>query len=411
MTKTGNMPPRHLLVALLLAAGLSASRAPADTIILIDGTIVEGTIYRESARYVKIETASGKKTFSRKKIEKIIKESDEGSAVRAIRSVRNFSELNDIARELKNAEALYDLERFEEIPARVERLLGQGTKFDEMRIRWMLIETYERQGKWEKVEGLLQRTLADGRQPDQIRAQAHLDIFAQNPGHTLRQIEVVKGERRRAKEFLSREMRNRGKRTDALQDRDMMEAALLEYLDQILHNEEVSTEAFGRNLEVAQALAVIREEIEAGSRNVVRALPYAEELRQVETSLYKANAILPGYAEGYVLDLVRTEAEHLDEVIRELLSEVSAAYPDRQNVGIDSQTGRLTAEGRRQWREACDRFLELSRPVTQLIEHLLARVRPYPVEMRLFIKEWEDTLERVEQMRHSAVRHRDRTHA
>ena len=176
MTKTGNMPPTFLLVALLLAAGLSAARAPADTIILTDGTIVEGTIYRESAKYVKIETTSGKKTFSRKDIEKIIKESDEGSAVRAIRSVRHFSELTDIARELKNAEALYDLQRFEEIPARVEPLLGQGTKFDDMRIRWMLIETYERQGKWEKVEGLLRQTLADGRQPDVFgkTAQYHL---------------------------------------------------------------------------------------------------------------------------------------------------------------------------------------------------------------------------------------------
>jgi hypothetical protein len=272
-----------------------------------------------------------------------------------------------------------------------------------MRIRWMLIETYERQGKWETVEELLSKTLEDGREPDKLRAQAHLDIFKENPSHTLRKI----GGRRTA-EFLSREMRKRGKLVGALQARDMMKAALLEYLDQILRSENVSAEVFRESLDVQETVRAIEKEIEKQSRNVVRALPYVEDLRKVEASLYRADAILPGYVVGYELDVVRTETHHLDEVIRELINTLSAADPNLKSVGADEH-GRLTKEGREQWREACDDFIKVTRPVIQLIEHLLIRVRPYPVEMRNSIKEWEDVLERIKQMRQNAERSKGRT--
>ena len=270
-----------VVIAGLVLIG-AAMPAWADTIVLKNGMIVEGTIARESAKYVVVKTKHGRKSFRRSDIDRIVKESDEGSAVEAIRTIKNFDDLSEIARELKNAEALYDLGRFDDIPARVEPWLGKGTKFDDMRIRWMLIETYERQAKWNKVERLLKQTLEDGREPDKIRAKAHLDIFKQNPGHTLRKIEVVKGKRKRATEFLSREMRNLGKKPNALQDRKMMEAALVEYVDQILQQEDVSVESFKENLDVDETFAIIQKAIDAGSRNVVRTLPYTDDLRKVE---------------------------------------------------------------------------------------------------------------------------------
>ena len=169
----------------------------------------------------------------------------------------------------------------------------------------------------------------------------------------------------------------------------------------------MSTTTLRDNLDLADSLAAVRDEMDQGSRQVVRSLPYLAELDKVETSLFRANAIIPGYADGYVLDLVRIESEHLDELIRELLKLVSDAYPDRQRFPTDGQTGRLTAAGREQKREACDNFLELSRPVMELIDYLLSRVSAYPTEMRKFIKEWQDTRERVDQMRENTYRNRN----
>lgn len=396
---------RSRLLLLLCAAAIAwasgASRA--DTVVLTDGTIVEGKIVRETNKYVKIETASGARSISRKKIDRIVRESMEGTALQDIRMTRDFGELKDISRVLKNAQALYDLERFDEIPDRVKGFIGKGTKLDDLRIRWMLIETYERQGKWDEVETMLKQTLEDGGEEDKIRAKAHLDIFEQNPNHTLRKI----GDRR-ATEFLSREMRNRGKNAGALQSRDLMEAALIEYTEQILTHEKVSTRAFEEDLDVTETLAAIQEAMEKGSRNIVRELPYLDELQKVEGSLYRAGAVLPGYTDGYKIELVRVEAEHLYEVIMPLLNIVSEADPERMGVSAD-ENGRLTKEGREQWRAACERFLEVSAPVVQLVEYMLRRVRQYPVEMRRFIRTWEDVLAWIEEMRQNAVRRQDRT--
>jgi hypothetical protein len=189
----------------------------------------------------------------------------------------------------------------------------------------------------------------------------------------------------------------------------MMDAALTEYVEQILKDEKVSTAALQESLEVEETLEVVQQAIEREARNVHRELPYLQDLRRVETSIFKANAILPGFAIGYDIELVRVEAEHLDAVIRRLVQIVSDAYPGRQSFPVDNETGRLTPDGREQRREACDAFLVSSRPVVELIEYLLTRVRPYPKEMRRFIKEYEDTLERIEQMRQNTVRSRNST--
>lgn len=389
-----------LSAVLTLVVGAAAL---ADTVVLTDGTIVEGTIISETDRYVRIETKLGQKSFSRDKIAQVIKESDVGSALHAIRTTSSFSELPDLAKELKNAEALYALGRFDEIPARVEPLIGKGAKHDEMRIRWLLIETFERQAKWDKVNELLDKTLEDGREPDKIRAQAHKDLFDQNPGYTLRKVND-----KRTADFLSREMRDKGKNPNALADGELMRLALIEYVEQILQNDKVSIHKLKQEMDPQETLKAIRDKIEAGSVNVVRDLPYVTELEKVRNTLYKADAILPGYVWGYELELARTEADLLLGVLTELYNEAMEAYPDGANFPTEGDSNRLTRDGRIAWREACENFLKFCRPVLELNEYMLEKSRPYPTELRRFIKILEDLLERLEQMRSATERNKDK---
>jgi hypothetical protein len=392
-----------LVAALALFAALPTARA--DMILLKDGTVIEGDITRKSRRYVRIKTAFGEKSYRRSLIEKIIEESLEGSASLAIRRVEHFEKLPDLAKTLKNADALYKLGRFDEIPPLVEPLIGKGTKLDDMRIRWLLIEHYERQAKWDEAEELLNKTLEDGREPDKIRAQVHLDIFEENPGYKLRKING-----RNARDFLDRDMWKKGKRKNALQDPEMMQAALRETVLQILRDDKVSIFALKELMNTQETLAAIQEALDEEERvRLVDVLPYRREKAAVEKSLFRAGAIMPEATRGFELDLVRTEAQHLREVLTQLLNILSEAYPGDDNVATDEH-GRLTADGREAWRERCDEFLELSRPIKELIEYLLSRVRAFPKELTPFIKAWEDTLERVEQMQQNTVRNRDRTH-
>jgi len=393
------------IVLTLLLMGMPGVIASADTLVLVDGTVIEGTIVYESEKYVKIETRFGRKTYRRKKISEIIKENVEESALHAIGTTRSFKALTDVAQELKNAEALYALGRYEEIPERVIPLQGKGTTFDEMRIRWLLIETYERQAKWDKVNELLDKTLEDGREPDKIRARAHKDIFEENnsPPYSLRKIGG-----RRAKEFLTREQWIDGKRRDALADGEMMRAALLEYIDQILRNERISLYKFQEDLEIEDTLELINERIEAGAARVTNELPYFDQMEKVQQTLYRVDAILPGYARGYELELVRIEAEHLGEVVNRLFEIALEAYPEGMNLATEGDSNRLTPDARRQWREASDAFLRICRPLLEITEYMLSRVRAFPVALREFIRLYEDVQERLEQMMHATVRNRNR---
>lgn len=392
----------RLIIGLCVLA--CASVLQADTLVMKDGTIVEGKIVRKSRRYVRILTKFGEKSFKRNEIERIVEESLEGSALNATQQIHDFEKLPDIARVLKNAQALYDLGRFEEIPPLVEPLLGKGSKLDDLRIRWLLIEHYERQAKWEDAERMLKEMLVDGREPDKIRAQVHLDIFKENPGYKLVEINGVS-----AREFLDRDMFLAGKNRNALQDPAMMQAAIREVLRQILRDEKVSVYALRDSLDENATLAAVNKAIEEKTkRPIIEVLPYRDELAKVENSIYRASAIMPEATHGFELDVVRTEARHLDNVLRALLATLSQAYPGDESVGAD-EFGRLTAEGRAQWRQRCDEFLDLSRPIEELIEYLLKRTRAYPESLKPFIKEWEDALERVHQMQQNTVRNRDRT--
>ncbi len=390
--------------AMLCGVLVAAAAAWGDTIVLKDGRIIEGEIVRESSRYIRIKSQGISRSIRRKDIERIEREGDNTSLLDAMRSGRAYTKLSPLAQELKDAEALYRLGRFEEIPPLVEPLIGEGAKEDDMFIRWLLIENYERQGKWEEAEALLKKTLEDGRQEDKIRAQAHLDIFEENPGYTLRKVGG-----KRARHFLPWDMYLRGKRRNALQDPEMMEAALRAKLNQLVRSEEVGVVAFSEQLDQREMFELIDETIEEDDHAsmVVKSLPYLDALHRAETAVYKADAILPGAARGFALDLVRKEVLHLDEVLRASLGRLEELYPRPEDAAVGAD-GVLTPEGREQWRERCDTFLKESRPRVELIEYILRRCSAYPSELQGMIEMWTDVLERIEQMQQSATRNRNR---
>lgn len=393
-----------LPVGLLAVAMMGTGVALGDMVKLNDGRVFEGQITRESDKYVKMDTRYGSKTFRRHEIEELVKESSEGSALDAIQRTDDFAKLSDLARELKNAEALYDLGQFDDIPERVTPLIGKGAKVDDMRIRWLLIETYERQAKWDDVQALLDQTLQDGREPDKIRAKAHKDIFDQNAGYTLRKIGDT-----RTEDFLSREDRDRGRKINSIQNADLMRAALLEYINQLLVSDEVNLYELQDSLDVEESLRLVMEQIEMGSRSVLKALPYRSQVEHIEKVLYKVNAILPGYARGYELELARTEAEHLQDVMFAVLARALEIDPDRGTYATEGESNRLTKEAREQWRDACDRYLTYSKPLVEIAEYVLEKIRPHPVELGATIDRYEDILDRFQQLLHATQRRRDRS--
>ena len=174
---------------------------------------------------------------------------------------------------------------------------------------------------------------------------------------------------KRTKEFLTRDQRNRGKLKNALQDPELMHAAMVETLNQLLRNEKLSIATLeAEHLIVRETVEVVREAMQSGDEDdrrdrddrnsrssrrqvkassVIKELPYLEAMRKVEQSIYKAKSIDAGFARGFSLDLIRTEANHLEEVLRILLVDIANAYPDENSVGIDRKTGRLTPQGTR----------------------------------------------------------------
>ena len=136
-------------------------------------------------------------------------------------------------------------------------------------------------------------------------------------------------------------------------------------------------------------------------------LPYGEMLREVAESLERAHAILPHYADGYMLDLVRTEAEHLSQAIDVVFRNLVGRYPESFSYAYDPLNGKLTKEGREQWRENCETFLTESKPLTLVVRYQLKKVAPYGRELRDLNRQLRDTLDRLEQMREAITRKKD----
>jgi hypothetical protein len=93
-----------------------------------------------------------------------------------------------------------------------------------------------------------------------------------------------------------------------------------------------------------------------------------------------------------------------------MLAEISVASPENFDPPFDSRTGQLTRDGRRQWRELCEAFLERARPVTRLLEYMLDRVDHYPQALRDMRKDLLLTVERYEQMIRDVKKAKGRTH-
>ncbi|MHC4609323.1 MAG: hypothetical protein ACYS7M_03130, partial [Planctomycetota bacterium] len=190
-----------------------------------------------------------------------------------------------------------------------------------------------------------------------------------------------------------------------LADKELMREALEEYADQILSNEKVSVRALRESLDMEATLEALREMPRAG--RLEKYLPYYEELRKVEESMLRAQAILPAYVDSYMLDLVRTEADHLFQAVESLFNEVFENYPENSSYAFDPANGKLTKAGREQWRENCEEFLEQSKPLTAVAEYLAKKVGRYPRKLRRLDRALDDILNRLQRTREAISRKKD----
>ena len=386
------------VLLVLLALGWAVEVLGADRIVLKDGKEYTGTILEEDSKYLHLQTEERKRVFRKTEILEIIRDSAE-QAEAAL--PKEFTELTPLGQQVRNAQAEHVLGRCAEVPKRLEPLITADDYSSEMiEARWLLIEAYERLGRFDDASKLLGELHKRGPQPDRVRARAHLDIFEQNEGYKLERVNS-----KLAKKFLPRELYIKGKEPGALADKEMMDRALREYVDQILRNQKVSLQAFKDSLDSGETVAAIRSLPPAG--RLEKHLPYAETLAEVTESLERAQAILPHYADGYMLDLVRTEAEHLTQAIDAVFRELVERYPESFPYAFDPANGKLTKEGREQWRENCETFLRESKPLALALSYQLKKVAAYPRELRSLNRQLRDTLERLEQMREAITRTKD----
>ncbi|MCH7813414.1 MAG: hypothetical protein IID40_05270, partial [Planctomycetes bacterium] len=312
-----------------------------------------------------------------------------------------FLDLPAPDQQLRNARAEYILGRYDAVVQRLEppvKRAPEDAASDEA--RWLLIEAYERLARFGDAETLLQAFKETGSESDRIRAQAHLDLFEQNPGYKLERVN-----NKLARKFLPREFYLQGKRKNALANKVLMRKALEQYVDQILENKKVSLGALKQRLDQEETVDIL-EQMPAAAR-VEKYLPYHGLLIEVEESLTRAAAVLPGYADGYVLDLVRTEADHLNNVVLLLFNRVLEDYPENASYAYDPANGKLTKQGREQWRENCAEYLARSKPLTLVGEYLIKKVSRHPRELRRLKQQIDETLNRLKRTREAISRKKD----
>lgn len=390
-------PTTGLLLA-CLAWGWAVAALADDRVVLKNGRQYEGTIVKEDDKYVHLQTADRKRVFRKTEIREIVRDRSEQEQAAL---PQKFSELSPLGQQVRNARAECILGKYDAIVVRLEPLIAEGGESPEMsQARWLLIEAYERLGRFDDATRLLKETTVNAPQADRIRAQAHLDIFEQNEGYKLERIN-----NNLARNFLPRELYLEGKSPGALADKEMMDRALREYVDQVLRNPKVSLPAFKESLVLDETVERIRSMPPAGG--LEKHLPYGEMLGEVAESLERAHAILPHYADGYMLDLVRTEAEHLSGAIEIVFRDLVGRYPESFSYAYDPVSGKLTKEGRERWRENCETFLSESKPLTLVVRYQLKKVAPYGRELRDLNRQLGDTLDRLEQMREAITRKKD----
>lgn len=389
-------------LGLVLMLGFATTVLASDKLILRDGRQIEGTILHQDQDKVVIMTSAGKKSYLKTRILEIQRAGEEVSAAAQIQP---FVSLAPMQQQLRNARAERILRRHRSIVDRLAPLIEEGDSTPEqMEARWMLIEAYERLAEFDHAQELLTRIGEKGDKASRLRAQAHLDIFDQNPGYKLERVND-----KLARQFLERALYLKGKQPNALADEQLMREALEEYVDQILLNKRVSLHSFKEMLDSEDTLEALRQ-MPPGTTQVQKYLPYREHLTQVEESIGKAQAILPDYAYGYELDLLRTESEHLQQAIERLFEEVLEQHPERSSYAYDSESGKLTKEGREQWWENCETFLNDSKPLIAVGDYLLTRTARFPRELDRVTTSLSKIMNRLKRIREAITRKRERTH-
>ena len=347
-----------------------ATAAVADTFILKDGSFVDGTVTLQTSRTVHVHTRFGVRTLRRSDIERVI------AIVESLSSAR-FSQLPQAVRIVLNAEADYDLGRYERARDRLKALsLEELSAPARMRYDWLVIEIQERLGNWQQVRKSLERQVA-GRNPGaRIRAQAHLDILNANDNYDLRYV----GEKHARNFIQDPSLMSLARHPGSLRDREIMRVALEEYCEQLLVEDELSVKRFAEKLDVQAIYDAVKSTPRAG--NIAKYLPYMNDLQRAEATLAKTQAILGDYGSAFEMDLVRTELHHLLPVMRELFSDAIELSPERLTPSFDRRTGELSKDGQTQWRNRCDEFLEAANPFARLVDYMTERVNHYPRALR-----------------------------
>lgn len=391
---------RILAVSVLILA----TTIRADSILLDDGTTVSGTIIREGRTRVVIQTEFGRKSIPKRRIKSMVRDADVSLPRGTLPEVvQHFENLDVLSREVANARALYALGRYEEIIPRLSPLQNAEDKRDEQyELRWLIIYAHQRLGSFDEAIAMLKEMKAAGRETDQVRATAHLDIFDQNPpDRSLRRVGRVL-----TRQFLSREERFKAKEPNALTDETLMRKALEEYCEQLLVDEKVSTRALQKRLDLELTLEAFRDLPRAASR-LDQYLPFAEDVRKVQASLDRVEAILPGYAQSYEVALARAQALHLYEVLQELFTRALAEHPEPTPSG--DERGNLTPEERKTWREYCQSFDQALRPLLMIAEYTQERVAKHPENLRNLNDMCREIIARLEQVRATTNKKRGRT--
>lgn len=388
---------RHFsMLALMLWA---ASSAGAVTIIFKDGSMIEGEIIRETETRLTIKTLFDSRTVLRRDIDKIYEEGGEKSSTFASST---FEELPAAVRDLLNARADYRLTRYQRVLDRLEPFVNGNREdvpgtLDDM--RWLVIQANERLARWDAAEKMLREFSSQEGGVDKLRADAHLAIFKDNPRYDLR----VVG-KSFSRNWLPTKLLELSREPDSLKNVELMDAALREYCSQLVRSEDSSIEAFNRRLDLDATLKAVQElprfvRIE----DFVSKMPYYTDLRRAETAILKAQAVLPGYADAFELDLIRAEGEHLQRVLEQLLVEAIGLSPFNINLPRNAQ-GQYTADQRKAWREACQTFLDRTARSEAVGEYFLEKIGRFPKELSLLRKVIGDTHERLVEMRQAVTR-------
>ncbi|MBI3835156.1 MAG: hypothetical protein HY287_12570 [Planctomycetes bacterium] len=373
----------------------------AETVVLKDGSFVEGKIVLQTSTTLRLKTRFGSRTFAKKDVDKILESMDTAGAG----DPKHFAELPAVNKAVLNAEADYELKNYEHALARLEPLRDyQENKVLRMKIDWLIIEINERLGRWDEAKKLLKDKQDHGTPPEKVRAKAHFDIFELNPEYDLRFVG-----KKSARNFVyNADLRNKAKEPGALKDADIMRLALEEYCEQLLVEDKQSVRAFGDKLDVKATYDVIKKSTATG--DLTKTLPYMKELKAAEASILKAQSVLGDYGTAFELDLVRTELNHLTAVATMLERDVAQVDPDTFTPPSDPASGALTADGRRQWQQRCDDFLAAIRPLTRIVEYAISRAEPYPRELRDIREASMIQFERINQYVKAVKKARERTH-